>query len=215
MKTKLLLAAALFAAVPATAMAQQRTPAASILVVDTNRVLRECTACVAATAALQAQETAFQQRQQALAAPLQTEQQQLQQAAQAAAALSGAARTNAENALRPRLQAFQQRQQTAAQELSTLQRNFESTRVHVSLQLNQRLEPIYNQIMTARGANLVLSTDARLASSPALDITAEVLAQLNRQAPAVSVTPMPQQQQPGAGQPGQQPRPQQPRPGDR
>jgi Skp family chaperone for outer membrane proteins len=211
MKTKLLLAAALVAAVPATAMAQQRAPAASILVVDTNRVLRECTACVSATAALQAQETSFQQRGQALAGPLQTEQQAIQQAAQAAGALSGTARTNAENALRPRIQAFQQRQQTAEQELRTLQQNFESTRVHVSLQLNQRLQPIYNQIMTARGANLVISTDARLASAPALDITSEVLAQLNRQVPSVSVTPMPQQQQPAPGQPA----PQQPRPGGR
>jgi Skp family chaperone for outer membrane proteins len=207
MKTKLLLAAALVATVPVTAMAQQRAPAASILVVDTNRVLRECTACVAATAALQAQETSFQQRQQALGTPLQTEQQSIQQALQAASALNGTARTNAENALRPRIQAFQQRQQSAEQELRTLQQNFESTRLNVSLQLNQRLQPIYNQIMTARGANLVISTDARLASAPTLDITNEVLAQLNRQVPSVSITPLPQQQQPAAGQPAQQPRP--------
>jgi|GEM_PF-505896 len=211
MKTKLLFAAALVAALPATALAQ-RTPAASILVVDTNRVLSECTACVTARAALQAQETAFQQRGQALAGPLQTEQQAIQQAAQAAGALSGTARTNAENALRPRIQAYQQRQQGAEQELRTLQQNFESTRVHVSLQLNQRLQPIFNQIMTARGANLVISTDARLASSPALDITNEVLTQLNQQVPSVSITPMPQQ--PAAGQPAQ-PRPQPPRPGGR
>ena len=215
MKTKLLLAAAFVAALPATAIAQQRAPAAQILVVDTNRVLNECAACVAASAALQAQQTAYQQRQQALAGPLQTEGQQIQQAVQAASALNGAARTNAENALRPRIQAYQQREQTAAQELRTLQQNFESTRVNVSLQLNQALQPIYNQIMTARGANLVISTDARLASAPALDITNEVLAQLNRQVPSVRVTPLPPQQQPGAGQPATQPRPQQPRPGDR
>lgn len=206
MKTKLLLAATLVAAFPATAIAQQRAPAAQILVVDTNRVLRECTACVAATAALQAQETTFQQRTQALAGPLQTEQQQLQQAAQAASALSGTARANAENALRPRIQAYQQREQSAAQELRTLQQNFESIRINVSRQLNQRLQPIYTQIMTARGANLVISTDARLASAPALDVTAEVLAQLNRTTPSVSITPLPQQQAP-AGQPAQQPRP--------
>lgn len=207
MKTKLLFAAAALAALPATAQAQ-RAPAASILVVDTNRVLRECTACVAATAGLQAQQTAFQQRQQALAGPLQTEQQSIQQALQAAAALNGTARTNAENALRPRIQAYQQREQSAAQELNTLQQNFESTRVHVSLQLNQRLQPIYTQIMNARGANLVISTDARLASVPALDVTNEVLAQLNRAAPAVSITPLPpQQQQPGATPPAPQPRP--------
>jgi Skp family chaperone for outer membrane proteins len=204
MKTKLLMAAALVAAFPTAALAQRAAPA-SILVVDTNRVLRECTACVSATAALQAQENAFQQRGQALAGPLQTEQQAIQQAVQAAGALSGTARTNAENALRPRIQAFQQRQQTAEQELRTLQQNFESVRTHVSLQLNQRLQPIFTQIMNARGANLVISTDARLASAPTLDVTNEVLAALNQQAPSVSITPMPQQ--PAAPQPAQQPRP--------
>jgi Skp family chaperone for outer membrane proteins len=206
MKTKLLLGALLVAAFPSTAMAQRAAPA-SVLVVDTNRVLRECTACVAATAALQAQETSYQQRQQALATQLQTDQQSIQQALQAAQALTGTARTNAENALRPRIQAFQQREQTAAQELRTLQQNFESTRLNVSLQLNQRLQPIYTSIMNARGANLVISTDARLASAPALDITAEVLAQLNRAAPSVNITPLPQQQQQPAAQPAQQPRP--------
>lgn len=212
MKTKLLLAATAIAIFPAAALAQ-RAPAAAIVVVDTSRVLRECTACVSATAALQAQETAYQQRVQALSAPLQTEQQSIEQAAQAASALTGAARTNAENALRPRLQAFQQRQQTAQQELRTLQQNFESTRVNVSLQLNRALEPIFNAVMTARGANLVLSTDARLAHAPALDVTNDVLAQLNRSTPAVSVTPLPQQQAPAGAAPA--PTPTTPRPGGR
>jgi Skp family chaperone for outer membrane proteins len=211
MKTKLLMAAALVAILPTPALAQRTAPAA-IVVVDTNRILRECTACVSATAALQAQENSFQQRQQALAGPLQTEQQAIQQAVQAAGALSGAARTNAENALRPRIQAFQQRQQSAEQELRGLQQNFESVRTNVSLQLSQRLQTIYTQVMNARGANLMLSTDARLASAPALDVTADVLAQLNRELPSVSITPLPPQ--PAAGQPGQPARPQ-PRPGGR
>ena len=196
MKTKLLFAAALIAVAVPTASFAQRAPAASILVVDTTRVLRECTACVTATTALQAQETAFQQRRQALLAPLQTEEQSITQAAQAGAALSGAARTNAENALRPRVQALQQRQQSAAQELRNLQQNFESTRVNVTLQLNRALEPIFNQVMTSRGANLVISTDARLAHAPALEVTGEVLAALNRSTPSVSITPLPQQQAP-------------------
>jgi len=213
MKTKLLVAAAVIAAIPAAASAQRAAPA-SILVVDTNRVLRECTACVAATNALQAQDTTFQQRRRALLAPLQTEEQAIQQEAQRIAGLSGAARTTAENAIRPRLEAFQQRRNAAAQELQTLQQNFESTRLHVSLQLNQRLQPIYTQIMNSRGANLVLSTDARLAHAPTLDVTTQVLTTLNQQVPSVSVTPLPQQQ-PAAGQQPTAPRPQPPRPGGR
>jgi len=210
MKTKLLAAAIIAAALPTGAIAQQRVPAAVIAVVNTDRVLRECVACVSATAALQAQDTNFQQRRQALLAPLQPEEQALQAEVTRIQGLSGAARTTAENALRPRVEAFNQRRQTAAQELQTLQQNFESTRVHVGVQLNRALEPIYNQVMTARGANLIISTDARLGNAPALDVTNDVLASLNRSLPAVSITPMPQQAPPAA-QPTQ-PQPQQPRP---
>jgi outer membrane protein len=208
MKTKLLLAAAIVAAIPATAVAQ-RTPPASVVVVDTARVLRECTACVVATNALQQQDTQFQQRRQALLGPLQTEEQALQAEANRIQTLTGAARTTAENAIRPRVQAFNTNRQNAAQQLQQLQQNFESTRVHVSLQLSQALEPIYTQVMNARGANLMMSTDARLAHGPALDVTNDVLAALNRARPSVSITPMPQQA------PGQPAQPQQPRPGGR
>lgn len=209
MKTKLLAAAVIAAALPTGAIAQQRVPAAVVAVVDTNRVLRECVACVSATAALQAQDTNFQQRRQALLAPLQPEEQALQAEVVRVQGLSGAARTAAENALRPRVEAFNQRRQTAGQELQTLQQNFESTRVHVGVQLNRALEPIYNQVMANRGANLIISSDARLGNSPALDVTNDILAQLNRALPAVSITPMPQQAP--AAQPAQ-PQPQQPRP---
>ena len=209
MKTKLLAAAVIAAALPTGAIAQQRVPAAVVAVVNTDRVLRECVACVSATAALQAQDTNFQQRRQALLGPLQPEEQALQAEVTRIQGLSGAARTAAENALRPRVEAFNQRRQTAAQELQTLQQNFESTRVHVGAQLNRALEPIYSQVMTARGANLIISSDARLGNSPALDVTNDVLAQLNRALPAVSITPMPQQAP--AAQPAQ-PQPQQPRP---
>jgi len=211
MKTKLLLAAAFVASFPTSAMAQ-RVPAPSIVIVDTNRVLRDCTACVAATAALRAQETGFQQRRQALLAPLQAEGQAITQAAQAAQALTGAARTNAEAALRPRVEALRQREQAAVAELQQLQQTFESTRLHVSMQLSQRLDPIYTAVMNARGANLVLSTDARLAHGPALDVTDQVLASLNQQVPSVSVTPMPQ---PATGVPPATPVPPAPRPGGR
>lgn len=209
MKTKILAAAVIAAALPTGAIAQQRVPAAVVAVVNTDRVLRECVACVSATAALQAQDTNFQQRRQALLGPLQPEEQALQAEVTRIQGLSGAARTAAENALRPRVEAFNQRRQTAAQELQTLQQNFESTRVHVGAQLNRALEPIYSQVMTARGANLIISSDARLGNSPALDVTNDVLAQLNRALPAVSITPMPQQAP--AAQPAQ-PQPQQPRP---
>ena len=83
---KILLASAIAvaaAAMPAAAPAQ-RAPAASIVVIDTDRVYRECTACRAAQTQIQSMVTSAQQRAQALGQPLQTEAQSLQAAAQAA-----------------------------------------------------------------------------------------------------------------------------------
>ena len=54
--------------------------------------------------------------------------------------------------------------------------------------------------MTARGANIALDVSAPLAHTQAVNVTAEVLAGLNRALPTVSLTPLP------AGQ--QQPQPQ-------
>jgi Skp family chaperone for outer membrane proteins len=192
--------AALSLAVPGAALAQARAPAATIVVVNTGRVFSECTACRAAQTQLQALITSAQQRQQTLAAPIQTEAQSLQAAATAAQAMAaGPARTAAEASVRTRAAALDARQNAANQELQRLEQSIQSTRANVSRQLNERLTPIVTQAMTTHGANIAMDTDATLSSAPALDITNEVLAALNAQLPAVSVTPMPQ------GQPGAQP----------
>ncbi len=187
--------AALAAAVP-TAAPAQRAPAAVVVVVDSDRIYRECTACRAAQTQIQSQITALQQRAQALGQPIQTEAQSIQQAAQAARNQQGAARTAAEAALQQRATALQTRQNTASQEIGRLEQNIQSIRANVVQQINTRLNPIINQVMTARGANLAVDVNATLARSQALDVTAEVLAALNQQLPSVSVTPLPQGQQP-------------------
>ncbi|MDP9413695.1 MAG: OmpH family outer membrane protein [Pseudomonadota bacterium] len=195
---KLLLGTALAvvtAAVPAAAPAQ-RAPAAVVVVVDSDRIYRDCTACRAAQTQIQSQITALQQRAQALGQPIQTEAQSIQQAAQAARNQQGAARTAAEAALQQRATALQTRQNTANQEIGRLEQNIQSTRANVVQQINTRLNPIINQVMTARGANLAVDVNATMARSQALDVTAEVLAALNQQLPSVSVTPLPQGQQP-------------------
>lgn len=175
-------------ALPATAQAQ-RLPGAVIAVVDTERVYRECTACRSAQAQLQTQATALQQRRQALTTQLQPESQQLQQAVQALAGRQPDA------ALRQRIQGFEQKQNQANQELAQAQQRFQSTQANVLRQINARLDPIVSQVMTARGANVALSTEATLAHAQTVDVTNDVLARLNQALPAVSVTPAPQQQQ--------------------
>src|SRR5687767_7488677 len=111
MKTLISLALALSAAtIPSVALAQ-RAPAAVVVVVDTNRIYRECTACRSAQTQLQTRITALQTRQQTLATQLRTEGQGIQTAVQA---LNGA---QPDAALRARAQAFQKKEQDANQEL--------------------------------------------------------------------------------------------------
>ncbi len=180
--------AATAVALPSVASAQ-RAPAAVIVVVDTDRVYRECTACRTAQTSLQGQVTALQTRQQTLANGLRPEGTAIQNAI---TALAGKA---PDAALRARVDAFQKRQETANQELGRAQQNLQSVQANVLRQINERLNPAINQVMTARGANLAVDTDATLARSQGLDVTADVLAALNRTLPSVSLTPLPQAQQ--------------------
>jgi outer membrane protein len=196
---KFLFGAALAAlTIPAAASAQRGgTPAAVIVVVDTNRLFSECNACRAAAPQLQLLISQFQQRQQQLSQQIQTEGQSIQTAGAAFQAMApGAARTAAENSVRQRFQALQARQDAANQELQRLEQNIQSIRTNVSHQLNVGAAPIYQQVMIAHGANLAVDTEVTLARSNALDVTTEVLTGLNAAVPSVSVTPLPQQAPP-------------------
>lgn len=204
MTNKLILAALAASAValPGAASAQ-RLPAAVIAVVDTTRVSNECNACRNAIGQLQGLATQLQARQAALAAPIQAEQRAIQAAMNA---LPQAQRANPPAALQTRIQAWERSQQTANQELGLLQNNLRSTEAHVNRQIEARLNPIINQVMVQRGANLAIDTQATLARSTGLDITNDVLNALNTALPSVSVTPLPQQPAPApAQQPQQQP----------
>ena len=184
MKTMLSLAAlaATLVAIP-TAASAQRAPGAIVVVVDSERVYRECNACRTASAQLQSMVTSAQAREKALNAQLQTEGTAIQTAANA---LGG---KEPDAALKARAQAFETKRTAAAQELSRLQSNVQSTQANVSRQINARLGPVYSQVMTARGANLALDISATLASASALDVTTDVLTALNAALPSVSVTP--------------------------
>ena len=193
-------AVALAIAVPAAAPAQ-RAPNAQIVVVDTDRIFRDCNACRAAQTQLQGLQTQFQARAQALGQPIETELQSMQQAATAARNQTGAARTTAEQQLQQRAQRLEAQRNAAQQELGRMEQNIRSIQANVVQQINARLNPIISQVMTQRGANLAVDVNATLAHAPALNVTDAVLAQLNSQLPSVSVTPLPQQQQQPATQP--------------
>lgn len=182
--------------IPAAAQAQ-RAPAAVVVVVDTDRIGRECIACRAATTQLQSQEATLRTRAQALQQQLQTARQPIEQAV---SALNG---RQPDAALQKRITDYEQQAQRAQQELGTAQRNLQSSELHVTRQISARLQPIITSVAAARGANIAVSKGSTLYAAPAVEITNDVLAQLNSQLPSVSVTPLPQQ----PAQP-QQPQPQ-------
>lgn len=181
--------AALSLALPAAAPAQ-RAAAPVIVIVDVDRVFRECNACRTAQTQLQAQVQQIQTRAQQLQQPLATEEASIR------AALGN--RTTPDAATQTRIQAFETKQNAAAQELQRSQATFQRNQAYVAQQIQARLNPVVQQVMTARGANLALDVRATLAHGPALDVTNDVLAQLNTALPSVNVTApaAPAQQQP-------------------
>ena len=186
--------AAIALAVPAAAPAQ-KAPAAAIVVVDMDRVYQECTACRAANAQLQTQLQQIQQRAQQLAAPIQTEGTSIQTAVRA---LNG---RQPDAALQARITALQTKQNQGNQEIQGREQTLRSMQANVAQQINARLNPIITQVMTARGANVALDVNATLARAQGLDVTADVLTQLNQQLPSVTVAPLPAGQQPAQQQP--------------
>ena len=192
--------AALSLALPGVAQAQ-KAPGAVIVVVDTDRIYRECTACKAAQTQLQGLLASARTRGSQLGQPLQTEAQSIETAGAALRNQTGAARSAAETALNTRMQAFQQKQTAAQQEVARLEQNIQSTQQNVLRQINVKLNPVITQVMNARGANLAVDTNATLARSGSLDVTNDVLTALNATLPSVSVTPLPQAQQPAQPQP--------------
>lgn len=180
--------AALAALYPAAAPAQRIGPAI-VAVVDTDRISRECTACRAAATQLQTQGNTLRTRATQLQQQLQTQGQPLQTAVNA---LNG---RQPDAALQQRITAFQTQERNAQQELARGEQNLRSIQLHVQQQIGRQLQPIINTVMQSRGANLAIDRAATLAAAPALDITNEVLTQLNQRLPSVSVTPLPQQQQ--------------------
>ena len=190
MKTLIYIAAlaASAAAIPSAAVAQ-KAPAAVVVVVDSDRIYRECTACKSAQSQLQAKVTALQTRQKSLADGLRPEGQSIQTAIQA---LKGA---DPDAALRARVQAFQAKEEAANKELSTGQQNLQSIQANVVRQINARMSPVITQVMTASGANIAVDTGATLGHAQGVDVTAAVLAGLNAALPSVALTPLPASQQ--------------------
>jgi Skp family chaperone for outer membrane proteins len=189
MKT-LLVSAAFAAALLAPAAARaQAVPAAIVAVVDLDRVTSECNACKTASAALKSQVSTFESRRNSLATSLQTEQKSIQTAIDA---LKG---KEPDAALQARVKAFQTKAQSSEQELAGQQSQIQRNQAYIQKQIQDKLNPIYQQVMTRRGANILMEVGATLATATSVDVTNDVLGALNTALPSISTT-APASQQP-------------------
>lgn len=200
MKTKIILGAAFVALATNSpvVLQAQALPAPVIGVVNTDQIFRTCTQCVAANSQLQAQGTQLQQRFQALQTQIQTEGAALEPLVQN----QTPEQIRANAALATRIQNFQTMQQNAEREISQsrdrIQRNLEFVRQ----QIGQRIQPALTTVAQQRGATIVLDSSQALISSPALDITAPVLAIVNQNSTPFNVNaPAPTPAPAAAGRP--------------
>jgi Skp family chaperone for outer membrane proteins len=181
--------AALAAAVLPQAALAQTVPAPVILVVDSNKAGTECNACKTALTQLQQQGQSLQTLRQQLGTPLQTEQQQLQTAIDA---LKG---KQPDAALQARINAFGNKQSQAEQQVQARAQTFERNRAYVLQQIRTRIAPAIQAVQARRKANLVLDASGTAGFSPALDVTTDVTAELNRTLPSIATTAPAQAQQ--------------------
>ena len=182
MKTLLISAAVAAAAIAPSAATAQALPNAVVAVVDLDRVTAECNACKTAQAALKSQVQSYQGREQALAAPLETEQKSIQ------AAIDALKGKEPDAALKARVESFQNKQQQAARELSTQQQQIQRNQQYIQKQIQDKLNPIYQQVMQRRGANLLVEVGTTLATAQNVDVTNDVLAALNAALPTLVTT---------------------------
>lgn len=192
---KTLLLAATSAALLAAPAVVQAQSAPGILVVDTDTIMKTCTACVSARSQLQSQANALESRKNTLASQFQSEGQSIETAAKA---LHGKA---PDAALKARADSLRTKEQQAQDELQSSADTLQSTAAHVQQQIGEKLVQVVEQVRAQRRAAIVFSKNAALANDAGLDVTSEVLAALNQQLPAVSVTPMPQETPARTGQP--------------
>ena len=188
---KKLLVTAAFAAlmIAPSAATAQAVPAAVVAIVDLDKVTTDCNACKTAAAALRSQITSLQNREKTLSTPLETEQKSIQAAVDA---LKGA---QPDAALQARARAWETKRQQAAQEITRGREQIQRNQQHITRQIQDKLNPIYRQVMQRRGANLLMEVGSTLATSSSVDVTADVLAALNTAMPTIQ-TQAPAQAQP-------------------
>lgn len=197
--TKIFKAAAL-ALAPMTAIALTAAPALAqskqgIGVVDLERAVGTSNAARAASTQIQttykAQIDSFTARRTAIDADLKAKGTALETGLKAAGGKSTPA-------LQTQYEAFQKAQQDGQAELQRLSQPIQLANSYVQEQIGAKLSDALKAAMTKAKVDLVLAPDATVSYQPAVDLTDEVVTELNALVPSVGITP------PAGWQPGRQ-----------
>lgn len=179
----IILAAGLALAAPTPAMAQ-RGQAASVMVMDYQRIMTTSVAGRDIEARLRQIAEQMQGELQAEATAVQTE----AQALQTATANRTQEQIQRDNALRTRIETFQTRAEAHRQQQVVRGRDLEYTRQQAMLEFNRQLEPIVQEVMTARRAGVVLDRAEVQLVGEGVDATADIISRLDQRVRSINVT---------------------------
>ncbi len=184
MKTmfKIAAIAAAASAFAAPALAQTLPPPV-VVIVDMERVIGDSAAGKQAQTELKSRNDTIQARVASLRTQFGSEQETLGKSQPAQGAAPAAV-----TAFQAKVRDFQQRQQTAEADLQKRGNDFQLSRQYVLKQINDATNPIITAVMRERGATIVLAEGATLQHSAAIDVTADVIARLDKALPRVSTT---------------------------
>ncbi len=177
----LLTSLALATAAIAAPVAAQTLPPAVIVIVNMDEVFQTSTAGKTAQAELKTRLDGIQARLGSLRTSFGAEEQTLGQSRPTAA---GPAAT----AWEAKVKDFTTRKTQAEQELAKRDQDFQASRQFVLKQINDGAQPIITTIMKERGASIALAEGATLQHTAAIDVTADVVARINKSLPRVSTT---------------------------
>jgi outer membrane protein len=179
---KTLIALAL-ASVAAPALAQQ-VPAAVIVTIDRQEMIVTSAAAKAAQVELKPKGDALQGRLNQLRTSLQAEEKTLRDTAPPQTAAPAAVQ-----AWQTKVRDFETRRGQAEQEVQRRQQEIQAAEQWVVKQITDGAQPIISQIMRERGANIAVDEQVTIQHAAAIDITADVVARLDKALPKVSTTP--------------------------
>ena len=180
---KLLIALSLGAATLASPVAAQTLPPAVIVVVDMDQVFSTSAAGKTAQTELKTRLDSIQQRVGSLRTSFAAEEDALAKSRPAQGAAPAAI-----TAWETKAKDYQTRRTQAEQELQQRDKDFQASRQYVLKQINDGAQPIITQVMKERGATIAIAEGATLQHTASIDVTADVVARLDKALPRVSTT---------------------------